>query len=189
MPPPPQIPPDPYLRRPQRQDHVMNVLDASNVRSGHRSWADEMDEEDQSPSPATEDDLMEVWLEATKSMNADGNVVLAPTVVKLVTALLRKVSSALKDARQANLRVDRLEARLTELTVKPHPLPPKPMGWAAVAGQAAGRKAPDMPSSTRPAPPPAPKMVNEFKASALVIRRVPDQTPFEGMAAAQIVQN
>ncbi|KAG0140584.1 hypothetical protein CROQUDRAFT_52996 [Cronartium quercuum f. sp. fusiforme G11] len=124
-----------------------------------------------------------------KLTNADGNVVLAPTIVKLVTALLRKVSSALKDARQANLRVDRLEAQITELTVKPHPLPPKPMGWAAVAGQAAGRKAPDMPGSMRPAPPPAPKMVNEFKASALVIRRVPDQTPFEGMAAAQIVQN
>ncbi|KAG0145217.1 hypothetical protein CROQUDRAFT_46102 [Cronartium quercuum f. sp. fusiforme G11] len=63
------------------------------------------------------------------------------------------------------------------------------MGWAAVAGQAAGRKAPDMPSSTRPAPPPAPKMVNEFKASALVIHCIPDQTPFEGMAVAQIVQN
>ncbi|KAG0139337.1 hypothetical protein CROQUDRAFT_101715 [Cronartium quercuum f. sp. fusiforme G11] len=31
--------------------------------------------------------------------------------------------------------------------------------------------------------------VNEFKASALVIRWVPDQTPFEGMPASQIVQN
>ncbi|KAG0145849.1 hypothetical protein CROQUDRAFT_93314 [Cronartium quercuum f. sp. fusiforme G11] len=189
MPPPPLIPPDPYLRRTQQQDHVMDALDASNTCSGRRNWADKMDEVDQSPSPATEDDLMEAWLEATRSTTADGDVVLAPTVVKLVTALLRKVTTALKDSHQANQRIDHLEACLTKIMAKPHSLPPKPTGWATVAKQAAGHKVPKMPSSTQPTPPPAPKAVNEFKASALVIRCVLDQTPFEGMMVAQIVQN
>ncbi|KAG0149563.1 hypothetical protein CROQUDRAFT_88894 [Cronartium quercuum f. sp. fusiforme G11] len=190
MPPPP--PPDPRWDRCDQADYCMDLTDASNTqdtRSERRSWADEVAEAESNQPTSMEDDLMDAWLEATKHTGADGNVVLSSTVVKLVTALLRKVTAALKDSRQAHQRVDRLEARLKELTARHHPLPLKPTSWAGVIRPTTTDLTPQTRRDVALPPPPPTRVTNEFKASALVIRRVPDQTPFEGQSAAQIVQN
>ncbi|KAG0140960.1 hypothetical protein CROQUDRAFT_664460 [Cronartium quercuum f. sp. fusiforme G11] len=183
---PPLLPPDPRRHHSQQQIHRM---DASDARHSGGSWADEMDVEDHLQSQSTEDELMDAWIEATRHTGSDGNVILSPIVVKLVTALLRKVTTVLKDACKAHHRVDRLEVRMAELASKPHPLPPRPMSWAAAAKQKPTQETARIQTNDRPPPPPSPKVINEFKTSALVIRRVPDQTPFEGMTAAQIIQS
>ncbi|KAG0141050.1 hypothetical protein CROQUDRAFT_99284 [Cronartium quercuum f. sp. fusiforme G11] len=75
MPAPPPTTPTPQRNHPFQVDQETDLLDALD----------------------TAGDLMDAWLEATKHMSIDGNVVLAPVVVKLVTALLHKVTTALKD--------------------------------------------------------------------------------------------
>ncbi|KAG0141437.1 hypothetical protein CROQUDRAFT_98765 [Cronartium quercuum f. sp. fusiforme G11] len=174
---PPPAPLDPRQTRTPSADNLMDMMDsidasdASNTHTKRQNWADEVVEAEATRSHPVEDDLMEAWLEATKHTNSDRNVVLVPTVIKLVTALLRKVTIALKDAHQAHQRVDHLEVKLAELANKPHPLPPRPTTWATVTRQTRPNLPLGMRTDANPAPliPPPPKTINEFKASALVI--------------------
>ncbi|KAG0142658.1 hypothetical protein CROQUDRAFT_97303 [Cronartium quercuum f. sp. fusiforme G11] len=108
------------------------------MHPGQRSWADKVVEAETTPPPLVEDDLMDTWLEATKHTGADGNVVLPLMVIKLVMALLQKVTIALKESCQAHQCIDCLEARLVELVTKPHPLPAKPTTWANAMKQVTG---------------------------------------------------
>ncbi|KAG0138980.1 hypothetical protein CROQUDRAFT_102431 [Cronartium quercuum f. sp. fusiforme G11] len=75
------------------------------------------------------------------------------------------------------------------LASRPHTLPLKPASWASVTGWAVTQMIPRPHQSAQPPPPPPVKTINEFKASVLVIWKMPDQNPFEGMPVSQIVQN
>ncbi|KAG0151938.1 hypothetical protein CROQUDRAFT_86148 [Cronartium quercuum f. sp. fusiforme G11] len=100
---PPLLPPDPCHHHSQQKIHWM---DASDAHHSSRSWADEMDVEDHLQSQSMEDELMDAWIEATRHTGSDGNVILSPMVVKLVMALLQKVTTALKDTHKAHHCVD-----------------------------------------------------------------------------------
>ncbi|KAG0149444.1 hypothetical protein CROQUDRAFT_89270 [Cronartium quercuum f. sp. fusiforme G11] len=140
---------------------LADVLDMLDAHLGHKSWVDKVAEAEDSHLSMMEDNLMDMWLEAMKHTGVDGNVVLSPVVIKLITALLQKVTTALKDSHQAHLSVDCLEAKLAELAAKPHSLPVRPTTWANVTKQAPIAATP-LPQC---APSPLMQTINEFKAS------------------------
>ncbi|KAG0151583.1 hypothetical protein CROQUDRAFT_86612 [Cronartium quercuum f. sp. fusiforme G11] len=118
MPPPPV--PDPQHDQTSWMDlflDLMDVMDTSDACPSHQSWADEVAEAKASPPQMMEDDLMDTWLEATKHTGTGRNVMLVLVVIKLIMVLLCKVTASLKDSHQAHQCIDKLEAKLAELTV------------------------------------------------------------------------
>lgn len=142
------------------------------------------------PPSTAEDDLMEAWLKFTSHQSANGSVHLSPTVTKLLTVLLKKVSETLKEARQTTRRVERLESHLAGLHPSTTSAPKKTTSWAAAT------KLPPKPTLSqplilpRPAPPPPTKTVNSFKPSQVIIRKPEDKTktPFKDCSPAEIVE-
>ncbi|KAG0139217.1 hypothetical protein CROQUDRAFT_101931 [Cronartium quercuum f. sp. fusiforme G11] len=82
---PPSNPPDPHQNCKYLADQHMELLDVCPV---HWNWADEVAEAEAAQPAMMEDNLMDVWLEATKHTSTDGNIVFSSMVVKLVTTLL-----------------------------------------------------------------------------------------------------
>ncbi|KAH9821807.1 hypothetical protein DFH28DRAFT_883024, partial [Melampsora americana] len=135
--------------------------------------------------------LATFWNALLKRKDINGSLTLSENETSLMTSLIANLINQ-SSANEKSIQITAITSKLNGLQksvnnlLQTHARQTEAKSWSQVAKGNMTGQAKTKTVDVRPPPPPPKKLINEYKPSSLVIRRLPDTTPFQNMTPPEI---